>query len=156
LKSSEHFTRKVKATLMKYMKDWMEKPCRLSKRGNEEIHINALIVRYNCFCIIIFFEHVHYLQERNISSYLTWNNCRCFICSPCRDKNISNRTKLYRIEALLHVVISATYDLQNIQFYFYESLGLHDDEDSYCALVDYYTLQPSEWVSKFRRNYLLY
>ena len=54
--------------------------------------------------------------------------------------------KLYRIEVLLHVVISAAYDLQNTQVSFFEILGLHDDEESYCALVDYYTLQPGGWV----------
>ena len=137
--------------LLKYMKDWMEKPCKLSKKENWEIHIDVLIKRYNCFCIIAFFELVHYLQERNISSHLTWNNCRCLIFSPCRDKNIFDQTKLYRIEVLLHV-ISAAYNLKNRNVYFYEILGLHDDEDSYCALVDYYTLQPGGWVRKFRKN----
>lgn len=136
------FHAKWKQLSLKYMKGWVEKPCKLSKKGNWEIHINVLIKRYSCFCVITFFEHVHYLQERNISSYLTWNNCRCLIGSSCRDKNIFDQTELHRNEVMRHAVISAAYDLQNIQIYFYEILGLHDGEDSHCALVDYYTLQP--------------
>ena len=64
------------------------------------------------------------------------------IGSSCRDKNIFDQTELHRNEVMRHAVISAAYDLQNIQIYFYEILGLHDGEDSHCALVDYYTLQP--------------
>ena len=121
---------KWKQLSLKYMEDWMEMPCKLSKKGNWEIHINVLIKRYNCFCIITFFEHVRYVQERNISPYLTWNNCRCLIW----DKNIFDQTKLYRSEVfyILMFVVSKNWsavscnDLSSVWSAKYTSLCLWD------------------------------